>query len=160
VGTRAETELVVVVGVGEHRCALRGLDVVEVLPMVMTDHLPDAPRFVEGVFDLRGRTVPVVDLGLRFGEGPRSPRLDDRLVVVDTANRELALHVGQDIGLRWVRPDEVRPSIHPEGASAHGFVVSDDGLMVIYDVDALLTSEDAIRLDEALSGTADAARGR
>jgi purine-binding chemotaxis protein CheW len=103
------------------------------------------------MLDLRGQLVPVVDLGLRFGAEPRVPALDDRLVVVEAAARRLALHVRRHIELRWVQPDEVRPPPRPEGRNLHGFVAMTDGLIVIYDVDALLTAEDELRLDEALA---------
>ncbi|WP_250846875.1 chemotaxis protein CheW [Aquisphaera insulae] len=57
--------------------------VVEVVPRVELRALPHAPGSLVGVFDYRGRVVPVVDLGLLFG-GPRSAdRLSTRVILVD-----------------------------------------------------------------------------
>ncbi len=154
----ADGQLVVVVGVGDLRCALVGERVVEVVPIAWFDPLPGAPPHVAGVLDLRGIAVPVIDLGRRFGGAPRPVSLDDRLVVVDTATRRLALHVGPDVELIEALPDDLLPSHVPEATTAFGFVVTADGLVVIHDVEALLTSDDERVLEAALADRVDGDR--
>ncbi|QEH31894.1 CheW-like domain protein [Aquisphaera giovannonii] len=57
--------------------------IVEVVPRVELRALPHAPGFLLGVFDFRGRVVPVVDLGLLLGGPGSSDRLSTRVVLVD-----------------------------------------------------------------------------
>jgi len=47
--------------------ALGVLEVKEIVELTSLTHLPSAPPSVRGVVNLRGRVVPVIDLGTRFG---------------------------------------------------------------------------------------------
>lgn len=50
--------------------------------------VPKAPAFVEGVINLRGEVVPIVDLRKRFGLATRGIGYDTRLIIVEV-NGEL-----------------------------------------------------------------------
>ena len=49
--------------------------------------VPDAPGCVEGVINLRGKIVSVVDLRKRFGEKEIKPRKQNRILVVEHAGQ-------------------------------------------------------------------------
>jgi chemotaxis-related protein WspB len=67
---------------GEDRYAVEANRVLEVLPLLAVKRLPEAPRGVAGIFNLRGRPVPAVDLNeLTFGV-PAQERLTTRIIVV------------------------------------------------------------------------------
>lgn len=55
--------------------------------------LPNAPRLIEGVIDLRGSVVPVVDLGKALGVDPVKPSLSARIVVTETDGLVMGLAV-------------------------------------------------------------------
>jgi purine-binding chemotaxis protein CheW len=55
--------------------------------------LPDAPALIEGVADLRGSVLPIVDLGRALGREPISDPVHARLAVVQTDNLVLGLRV-------------------------------------------------------------------
>jgi purine-binding chemotaxis protein CheW len=57
-------------------------DVVEVLRMVAITPLAEAPPWVRGVIDLRGRVIPVIDLRRRLGMPEREPDLSTPILVV------------------------------------------------------------------------------
>ena len=63
----------------------------ELIRMQDITQVPRTPPFVEGVIDLRGRVIPVVDLRKLFGFGAEDVTKDTRIVVVDIG--------GQDIGV-------------------------------------------------------------
>ena len=46
--------------------------------------IPTAPDFVEGIINLRGSIVPVVNLGLRFGLAKTEHTKDARVVVIES----------------------------------------------------------------------------
>ena len=63
----------------------------EIIRMQEITRVPRAPEFIEGVINLRGKVIPVVDLRARFSM-PGTERTDEhRIVVVDVD--------GQDIGM-------------------------------------------------------------
>jgi purine-binding chemotaxis protein CheW len=57
-------------------------EVIEVLRMVAVTALPEAPCWVAGVINLRGRIIPVIDLRARLGMPPREPALSTPIIVV------------------------------------------------------------------------------
>ncbi len=56
--------------------------VVEVVPLVVLKGIPHAPTHLAGVFDYRGRIVPVVDLCVILARRPCAIRLSSRIVLV------------------------------------------------------------------------------
>ncbi|MGC2769546.1 MAG: chemotaxis protein CheW, partial [Candidatus Acidiferrum sp.] len=55
--------------------------------------IPNAPDYIEGVINLRGRIIPVVDLRKRFGEVVIKADKRNRIVVVELENRNIGLIV-------------------------------------------------------------------
>jgi chemotaxis-related protein WspB len=67
---------------GPDRYAVEASRVVEVLPLLALKRLPQAPRGVAGIFNLRGQPVPAIDLNeLSFGQ-PAQERLSTRIILV------------------------------------------------------------------------------
>src|SRR6516162_10667747 len=55
--------------------------------------VPDAPEFMEGVINLRGKIVSVIDLRKRFGEKQASSHRRNRILVVEHQGRLCGLIV-------------------------------------------------------------------
>lgn len=55
----------------------------EIIRMQHVTRIPDAPSYVEGVMNLRGTVIPVVDLRTRFGLEVAEATAQSRVVVVD-----------------------------------------------------------------------------
>ncbi len=64
--------------------------VVEVVPRINLRQLPHAPSFLTGVFDYRGKVVPVVDLGVLLGSQNCRDRLSTRIILVNSHPDALA----------------------------------------------------------------------
>lgn len=81
-GTEGDTQLVIFfLEREEFACCIT--DVREVLKMVRVTPLPHSREFVEGVINLRGDIIPVIDLRRRFGL-PAAARTDQsRIVIVE-----------------------------------------------------------------------------
>lgn len=61
-----------------------GVDIAQVQEinrMVSITHVPRAPQFMEGVINLRGQLIPIIDLRTRFGM-PRSEQTKNTRIVV------------------------------------------------------------------------------
>jgi chemotaxis-related protein WspB len=116
---------------GKDRYAVEANRVVEVLPLVAIKPLPQAPKGVAGIFNLRGHPVPAIDLNeLSFGQ-PARERLTTRIIVVQHAdanghNQPLGLiaeYVTQT--LRKEAKDFVDPGVTIPGAPYLGPVAMD-----------------------------------
>jgi purine-binding chemotaxis protein CheW len=133
-----------------------GLDVFsvhEILNYQQPTPMPRAPEFVEGVLDVRGTLVPIVDLRRRF-ETPEVVYGDDtRIVLVDFNGERLGLVV--DSVTEVLRAPETAVSPPPayiRGLAAEfvrGIVRVGERLVVLMDLDRILSSDERIALAHA-----------
>lgn len=65
--------------------ALPILDVREIIRMTDITPVPQAPSFVEGVINLRGQIIPIVDLRRRFGLEPQERDENTCIIVVEVS---------------------------------------------------------------------------
>jgi purine-binding chemotaxis protein CheW len=69
--------------------------------------VPNAPDYIEGVINLRGRIIPVVDLRKRFGEPVNEPSKKHRIVVVEIESRRIGLLVNSASEVLKIPPSEI-----------------------------------------------------
>ncbi len=71
---------------GPEEYAIDILDVQEIIRMVEITPVPNAPHYVEGVLNLRGKVIPIINLRTRLGLSSTEHTKDTRIVVVDVAH--------------------------------------------------------------------------
>lgn len=71
---------------GPEEYAIDILGVQEIIRMVEITHVPNAPHFVEGVVNLRGKVIPIINLRTRFGLPSAELTKDTRIVVVEVTH--------------------------------------------------------------------------
>lgn len=79
-----------------------GFDVAEVLrivPAVRSVPLPHSSSAIEGIINLHGQTVPVVDLCAWIGGAPKVPDLGDLLVILNIAGHCIAVRADRAEGV-------------------------------------------------------------
>lgn len=122
--------------------ALQILKVQEIIRMVDLTRVPNAPDFVEGVINLRGKVIPVIGLRKRFGMGPRQHDKQTRIVVVETRGTVIGFTVDSVSEVLRIPADTVEPP--PRLAkSQHEYVTGvgklPNRLLLLLDVDRLLS---------------------
>jgi purine-binding chemotaxis protein CheW len=65
----------------------------EIIRMVEITHVPRAPHFMEGVINLRGQLIPIIDLRTRFGMSRIDPTKSTRIVVTEIGNKRVGIVV-------------------------------------------------------------------
>jgi chemotaxis-related protein WspB len=75
---------------------LEGKTIIEVAPLVTLRSIPHAPAYVAGLFNYRGRLVPVIDLTALLIAVPSRPLMSTRIVLV---NYELSPGIPKILGL-------------------------------------------------------------
>lgn len=73
---------------GDNRYALEARRIVEIVPRVLLQPWPNAPRCMAGLCNYRGASVPVIDLCCLFGGGPCGSRLSTRIVITPFRQRD------------------------------------------------------------------------
>jgi purine-binding chemotaxis protein CheW len=124
----------------------------QVLPMVEVAPLPGAPEVLLGVIDYHSELLPVVDLRVRL-RLPR-PELEtgSRLLVVRTTRRRLAVAADAVVGVREVLPEAVHDPAGVDPALRHvaGIATLEDGLVVIQDLETMLSADEEQVLHQLL----------
>lgn len=149
------SDSLVVFHVGEHDFALAVTAVERVVRAVEIDALPEAPRGVRGIINLRGRIVPVFDLRALLGEPLRAVRAGDHLIVAHTRWRIVALLADAVSGVVPRLAAQVTPAaeILPGLEAIDGVLKLDGGLVLIHDVDRFLSLDDTEALERVLPPT-------
>ena len=90
---RGEIHQLVSFHVGTEEFAIDILGVQEIIRMVELTPVPNAPHYVEGVINLRGKVIPILDLRARFGLPAGDRTKETRIIVVDISNTILGFIV-------------------------------------------------------------------
>jgi len=97
---------VLFLGVGSLLAAFELEAVAEVVPAALLAPLPEAPSWVLGTLNLRGSTIPVVDIASRLSSQAPGLGLSDIIVIVSTALGTAGVVVGEVGAIRRVRLDQ------------------------------------------------------
>ncbi len=128
-------------------------DVREIIRMQTITRVPGAPQFVEGVINLRGRVVPVVDLRKRLSLQVSEQTKESRIVVVDIAGRDVGVIVdGVNEVLRIPLSSVEPPSTMITDADSdflRGIARLEDKLIILLDLSKVLATIDTQIVVEA-----------
>jgi len=130
------------------------LKVQEIIRPVDITRVPNAPSFVEGVINLRGRIVPVVDMRKRFNLPDREQDQHTRIVVVELTDKVVGFIM--DAVKEVIRVDRSVIEPPPElaiGIDTHyikGVAKLEDRLLILLDLEEVLSVDEkkALRSSE------------
>ncbi len=117
--------------------------------------VPNAPDYIEGVINLRGRIIPIVDLRKRFGEKEIRPHKKNRIVVVEMDDRLVGLIVNSASEVLKIPPSEIEPphSLFQEGELDYVIGVGklQGRLVILLDLQKVLRRGELRRLEEVVN---------
>jgi len=148
-----EVAQLVIFKLDDQEYALDITNVVQVVRMVAITPMPEASEVVEGVINLRGKVIPVVDVRRRFGLPLKPYDLNTRLLISRWDGRMMALIVDVVSEVLTMPtsniepPSEIAPQL--ERLSAVGKL--GDRLLLILDLGGILTFEEKSRLEAVLA---------
>jgi purine-binding chemotaxis protein CheW len=114
--------------------------------------VPEAPDCIEGVINLRGKIVSVVDLRKRFGEKEVRSGKKNRILVVEVEGKMVGLIVDAASEVLKVPPSEIEnpPNVFEEGELNYvtGVGKLKDRLVILVDLSKILQRGELRRLGE------------
>ena len=118
--------------------------------------LPKAPPIVEGVINVRGVLMPVLDIRRRFGIPTRPLAPEQHLIVAQAGDRVVALRVDRALELIFLDEGaiEAAPRVVPGAEYVAGIARLPDGLVIIHDLKAFLSLDEAAQMDHAVAAAA------
>lgn len=137
----------VVFTIGEEEFGVDISQVREIVRLVQITYLPKAPSFIEGVVNLRGQVLAVIDLAKRLGLTSRERGENTRIIVVEVGENTVGMivdSVSEVLRLSSDCVDEV-PSLVDTEVPEHyikGVGKLKDRLLVLLDLNKILTPEE------------------
>lgn len=132
-----------------------GVDILKVQEIIRTveiTRVPKSPDFVEGVINLRGRIVPVIDLRKRFGIEKKERDNETRIIVVELTDKVVGFLVDKVKEVIRVEksiiepPPELTTSINSNYIT--GVAKLQDRLLILLDLDKVLSADEQEHLSE------------
>ncbi|MBI5238467.1 MAG: chemotaxis protein CheW, partial [Deltaproteobacteria bacterium] len=128
---------------GNEEYSLDILKVQEIIRHMNLTRVPKAPEFVDGVINLRGKVIPVLDLRKRFGLVNNEKTEATRIIVVDIDDKTVGLKVDAVSEVLRLPSDTVEPppSIVTDVESDYikGVGKMEGRLIILLDVSKILT---------------------
>jgi purine-binding chemotaxis protein CheW len=145
----AEKQLVVF-NLGEESYAIDIAMVREIIQMQAITRVPGVPHSVEGVINLRGSVIPIVDLRKRFKLTKVDKSKDTRVVVVSCKGQDVGVIVDSVAEVLRIPIDSIEPSssLFTEEHLEHllGIVKLKEKLIILLDMDQVLSNQDLCTL--------------
>ena len=125
----------------------------EINRLVDITHVPRAPEFVEGLINLRGAVVPIIDLRKRFDIERLGDEKQQRIIVVDVHGRTIGVIVDSVSEVLNLAAENIEavPATISSGVNTQflkGVGKIGERLMLLLDLDSILSAEELGKLDE------------
>jgi len=95
---------------GEEIFIIDILQIQEIIRMMELSRMPKAPEHIEGVINLRGSVIPVMDLRKRFGIPLPEENGQERIIVIKTADKPMGMIVDAVTEVLRLPPETIDPA--------------------------------------------------
>ncbi|MFA6541646.1 MAG: chemotaxis protein CheW [Bacteroidota bacterium] len=130
--------------IGEEEFGVDILKVQEINRMVDVTRVPNTPEYVDGVINLRGKVIPIIDLRRRFGMERKEKDKNTRIVVVELSGKVLGFVVDAVSEVLRIQKSVTEPpppiiaGIKAEYITAIGKL--ENRLLILLDLERVLTT--------------------
>jgi purine-binding chemotaxis protein CheW len=148
----AETVQIVGFNLGDGHYGIDIMGVEEIIRMVDITPVPRAPSFVEGIINLRGRIIPVVDLRKRLNIIPSPQSGNSRVIVMKIDERRLGFIVDKVEEVMDIPTGTIgeAPGVSPASTQRYvdGVARTPKGMIIILDILKIFSPEEHLQLQK------------
>jgi len=153
----ADANQLVTFQLGEELYGIDIMDVKEIVRIQAIRAIPNAPAYVDGIFNLRSEIVPIINLHTRFHlkklvSSDEDEELLASFVIIDIEGMKLGIIIDRISRVITVEQDEIQPPpqmITGIGAEyIHGVVRHEKGYLIILDVRNLFNPKELQKIYE------------
>lgn len=138
---------------------LYGIDIMDVKEIVRVQEIrqiPNAPLYVEGLFNLRGEIIPIISLHKRFHLKKAQLGEDDELlsgfIIIDIDGMKLGVIIDKVERVVSISPDDIQPPpqmLSGIGAQYIQGVVNREGsYLILLDIQKLFSAKELSKIEE------------
>ncbi|TWI71606.1 CheW protein [Desulfobotulus alkaliphilus] len=128
--------------IGDALCGIDILRIQEINKLTEVTTVPQAADYVQGVLNLRGRIVTIIDLGIKLGLSSVEPGKDNRNIIVDFKDEQVGLLVDSISDVLLAESSRIEPPPSNiggvQGRFFHGVFKTEKKLIGLLDINAVL----------------------
>ena len=129
--------------IGEEEFGVDILSVQEINRMSLITKVPNTPHFIEGVINLRGRIIPVLDLRVKLGLLKLEHNKNTRIVVVELKGQTIGFIVDEVSEVLRIPKNITEPPPAMVGGIDSEYITSigklEDRLLILLDLEKILS---------------------
>ena len=125
----------------------------EIIRIPEITKIPQVPDYVEGVINLRGSIIPIINLAAKFGVDHEKTSNDSRIVVVEIGNLVAGMVVDAVSEVLRISSENIDPT--PEiivsritGKYIRGVGKIDDRLLILLAIEKIFTEEQKVQISK------------
>ncbi len=147
---RGESPVLQFVGfrLAEEDYAIAITKIQEIILMKPITRLPQSPPFIEGLINLRGSVIPIVNLRKRFGLVARELDEETRTIVVNVHDKTVGCVVDAVTQVMRISRDQIQPPPLGVAGGAYRYLAGlarlDDRLVILLDIEKLFQDEELV----------------
>ena len=125
-----------------------GIEISKVREIILVGEItqiPQTPKYVKGLINLRSTVIPIIDLKLRFGLAESEPTDETRIVVTQVNGKTIGIIVDAVSEVMRVSKEQISPPPPTVAGCAQEYLVGlaqrDDNLLILLDIEKILDEE-------------------
>ncbi len=139
--------------IGDEEFGVDILSVQEINRMSQITKVPNTPDFIEGVINLRGRIIPVIDLRVKLGMTRKDHGKNTRIVVVELKGQTIGFIVDEVSEVLRIPKDITEAPPDMVGGMNSDYITSigklEDRLLILLDLEKILSTSEFNILETA-----------
>ncbi|MFZ7104450.1 MAG: chemotaxis protein CheW [Peptococcaceae bacterium] len=117
------------------------LQVNEIVKLQAITKMPNMPDYVDGVINLRGKVIPIVDLKVKFKLNPGARNENTRIIVVNVDHKVLGAVVDEVSEVLRIKESQIEDantiSTHINEQFVRGVAKVEDRLVILLKIDEI-----------------------
>lgn len=140
--------------IGDEEFGVDILSVQEINRMSQITKVPNTPEFIEGVINLRGRIIPVIDLRVKLGMIRKEHSKNTRIVVVELKGQTIGFIVDEVSEVLRIPKEITEAPPDMVGGVNSDYITSigklEDRLLILLDLEKILSTSEFNVLETAV----------
>jgi purine-binding chemotaxis protein CheW len=127
--------------VGHEEYAIPILNIQEIIKPIEFTRVPSTPRYILGVFNLRGNVIPLIDLRAKFHLASQNQNSETRYIVMKDGDNIAGFVIDKLTEAIRLKESQIEPApetLHKEKGMISGIGKRTDSILTILKVEALL----------------------
>jgi len=131
------------------------MKVVEIIKLKEITNVPTAPDFIEGVINLRGKIIPIIDLRKRFNVEIEEREKKYRIIILELGKQNIGIVVDEVTKVITVSDDQLLPVPQTVNQAGGKYIESiikiEDRIIVLLDIEKIFSETEKIELKDIVN---------